>query len=300
MPIHVLKGAMSHRIHRQLSRQVSCRELECFPPVPPLSRPIRLLSYNIQAGISTRQYRHYITRGWQHLLPHSERVLNLNRIAALLLHFDVVALQEVDGGSLRTGFINQAEYLALKGQFPYWYQQLNRNLGKLAQHSNGLLSRLRPLALEDHKLPGLIPGRGAIVARFKTAQEPLVVVMMHLALRQRTRNSQLAYIRELIEDCRHVVLMGDMNTQADQLLHKSPLKNAPLHAVTWGQNTFPSWRPRRALDHILASPSLRVKPLGVLDLPVSDHLPVAVEIELPQSVAGLAKEQPLAKNMLKK
>ena len=30
---------------------------------------LRLLSFNIQVGISTERYRHYLTRGWQHLLP---------------------------------------------------------------------------------------------------------------------------------------------------------------------------------------------------------------------------------------
>ena len=280
MPIRTLKGAIARHINRQMSRQVHCSELD-FNSQESLSRPIKLLSYNIQVGINTQLYRHYITRGWQHVLPNSERVGNLDRIASLLPDFDLVALQEVDGGSLRTGFVNQAEYLALKGHFPYWYQQLNRNLGKIAQHSNGLLSRLKPLALEDHKLPGLIPGRGAIVAQFGLPDNPLIVVMMHLALSQRTRNIQLSYIRELIQDYKHVVLMGDMNTHAEQLLNDSPLKNTGLQAAHWGKNTFPSWRPKRSLDHILISSSLKVRQVGVLNVPISDHLPVAVEIEIP-------------------
>ena len=126
---------------------------------------LRLLSFNIQVGISTERYRHYLTRGWQHLLPHHGRAGNLQRIGALLGDYDLVALQEVDGGSLRSGYINQVERLAELGAFPYWYQQLNRDLGRLAQHSNGVLSRLRPDLVEDHPLPGP-PGRGAILVRF--------------------------------------------------------------------------------------------------------------------------------------
>ncbi|MGB5306989.1 MAG: hypothetical protein WBO57_12180, partial [Gammaproteobacteria bacterium] len=30
---------------------------------------LRLLSYNVQAGISTARYRHYITQSWKHVLP---------------------------------------------------------------------------------------------------------------------------------------------------------------------------------------------------------------------------------------
>lgn len=245
---------------------------------------LRLLSFNIQVGISTERYHHYLTRGWQHLLPHPGRTTNLQRIGALISDYDLIALQEVDGGSLRSGFINQVEHLAQLGRFPYWYQQLNRNLGHLAQHSNGVLTRLRPTVLEDHPLPGP-QGRGAILLRFGDGPDALLVVMMHLALGPRTRTRQLAYIRELIAEHKHVVLMGDMNTHAVDLLTKSPLRDLGLLAPQV-QATFPSWQPQRCLDHILLSPSLVLEKVEVLPLPISDHLPVAVEIRLPGCLTG--------------
>ncbi|MCY1404118.1 Endonuclease/Exonuclease/phosphatase family protein [compost metagenome] len=240
---------------------------------------LRLLSFNIQVGISTERYRHYLTRGWQHLLPAAGRAGNLQRIGELLSDYDVVALQEADGGSLRSGFVNQVEHLAQLGDFPYWYQQLNRNLGRLAQHSNGLLSRLQPALLEDHPLPGP-PGRGAILMRFGEGDNALAVVMMHLALGARTRTRQLAYIREMLQGYRHHVLMGDMNTHANDLLESSPLRDLGLVAPQI-EATFPSWRPQRCLDHILLSSELALERVNVLPLPISDHLPVAVEIRLP-------------------
>ena len=240
---------------------------------------LRLLSFNIQVGISTERYHHYLTRGWQHLLPHPGRAGNLQRIGALLSDYDLVALQEVDGGSLRSSYVNQVERLAELGAFPYWYQQLNRNLGRLAQHSNGVLSRLRPDQLEDHPLPGP-PGRGAILLRFGEGADALAVVMMHLSLGARTRTRQLAYVRELIGNYRHVVLMGDMNTHAVDLLQHSPLRDLGLVAPQI-EATFPSWRPQRCLDHILLSPELVLERVEVLSQPISDHLPVAVDIRLP-------------------
>jgi endonuclease/exonuclease/phosphatase family metal-dependent hydrolase len=253
----------------------------------PADGTLRLLSFNIQVGNSTLGYHHYLTRGWQHLLPHSGRGVNLQRIGQLLADYDLVALQEADGGSLRSSYVNQVEHLARLGSFPYWYQQLNRNLGKFAQHSNGVLSRLQPTALEDHPLPGP-PGRGAILMRFGEGENALAVVMMHLALGAKTRALQLGYIRELIGDYRHQVLMGDMNTHANDLLEHSPLRDLGLLAPQ-AQATFPSWRPQRCLDHILISPGLTVGKFGVLPLPISDHLPVAVEIRLPESTAGKDK-----------
>ena len=243
---------------------------------------LRLLSFNIQVGISTERYRHYLTRSWQHLLPHTGRAGNLQKIGKLLSDFDLVALQEADGGSLRSGYINQVEHLAQLGAFPYWYQQLNRNLGRFAQHSNGVLSRLKPQHLEDHPLPGPA-GRGAILVRFGEGEDALIVVMMHLALGAKTRALQLGYIRELIGGFRLQVLMGDMNTHATDLLEHSPLRDLGLIAPQV-EATFPSWRPQRCLDHILLSPSLTLERVEVLAQPISDHLPVAVEIRLPDAL----------------
>ena len=250
----------------------------------PDDRRLRLLSFNIQVGNSTQGYRHYLTRSWQHLLPHKGRAGNLEKIGDLLSDFDLVALQEADGGSHRSGYINQVKYLAQQGEFPYWYQQLKRNLGRMAQHSNGVLSRLRPSAIEDHPLPGPA-GRGAILVRFGDGPDALIVVVMHLALGTKTRTRQLAYVRELISGYQHQVLMGDMNTHASDLLDTSPLRDLGLLAPQM-QATFPSWRPQRCLDHILLSPSLTLERVQVLDQPISDHLPVAVDIRLPGSVGG--------------
>ncbi|TWC39692.1 endonuclease/exonuclease/phosphatase family metal-dependent hydrolase [Pseudomonas sp. SJZ079] len=270
----------------QASRAVGLCDPQVNPQCPvsrdwPGDGRLRLLSFNIQVGISTERYRHYLTRGWQHVLPHTGRAGNLQRIGQLLGDYDLVALQEVDGGSLRSGFVNQVEHLAHLGAFPYWYQQLNRNLGRLAQHSNGVLSRLRPSLLEDHPLPGP-PGRGAMLLRLGEGADAVVVVMMHLALGARTRTRQLAYIRELIGGYRHQVLMGDMNTHASDLLQHSPLRDLGLLAPQI-EATFPSWRPLRCLDHILLSPGLELERVAVLAQPISDHLPVAVEIRLPQA-----------------
>lgn len=240
--------------------------------------PIKLLTFNIQVGIHTTAYRQYVTSGWKHVLPHESRIKNLHRIARVVSEYDVVALQEVDGGSIRSGFINQVEYLAQLARFPYWYAQLNRDLGPLARHGNGLLSRIQPQMLEDHKLPGTIPGRGAVIARMPYAGDELMVVMLHLSLGERSRNAQLGYIAEQIAHERQVVVMGDMNTPMRQLLENSPLRDLDLVPAENCAPTYPAWRPELALDHVLVSPNLRINDYQVLSCRISDHLPIAVEI----------------------
>ncbi len=245
-------------------------------------RHIRLLTFNIQVGINTTSYRHYVTKSWQHVLPYRHRIANLDRIAGLLRNYDVVALQECDGGSLRSGYINQVQYLAEAAGIPYWYQQLNRNLGQFAQHSNGLLSRYRPLDVTEHRLPALIPGRGAIVARYGSEADPLVLVLMHLSLSKAAQQRQLGFIRELIAEYRHVVLMGDMNNHAEELLTRTPLRDSGLVPLPETGHSFPSWRPERDLDHILVSPTLEIRKSEVVSYPMSDHLPIAMDIALPE------------------
>lgn len=246
-----------------------------------IGQRLRLLSYNIQAGISTAHFHQYLTRSWKHVLPDSERFVNLDSISRLVSTFDIVGLQEVDPGSLRSGFVNQTEYLALKAGFPYWHHQTNRRIGKFARQSIGILSRFRPVQLTEHKLPGRIPGRGALRVEFAGGGARLVLLIIHLALGRRARLQQLKFIGELISDDPNVIVMGDLNCRSrspemDQLLEDTGLCE-PVHDLL----TFPSWRPSRNIDHILVSPSLKVERVSVLNYPFSDHLPVAMDVTLP-------------------
>lgn len=243
-----------------------------------LPRSLKLLTFNIQVGIKTTAYRQYLTKGWKHVLPHEARLRNLRKIANLVAAYDLVGLQEIDGGSLRSGFLNQVEYLAQTAGFPYWYAQLNRDLGPLAQHGNGLLTRIQPAGIEDHKLPGAIPGRGAVFVRIPFADDEVVIVMLHLSLGERSRRRQLSYIAECVGQERHVILMGDMNTPLSSLMEDSPLAALNLQPANLETPTYPAWRPALALDHVLVSPSLKVHSCEVLDCNVSDHLPIAVEV----------------------
>ena len=250
---------------------------------------LRLLSYNIQAAIGTSAPHHYLTRSWRHVLPDWRGLQRLDRIGHVLTHYDLVCLQEVDGGSLRSGFVNQVAYLADLGRFDYWYQQLNRNFGRLGQFSNGVLSRFVPYEIEDHKLPGL-KGRGAIVAKYGNEKDTLVLVGLHHALSERARFRQLDYVRDLIQHYEHVVVMGDMNCRSDQIID-TPLRDTHLKQVSGDHHTYPSWNPTRNIDHILVSPSLKINHVKVLDYDYSDHRPIAMEVSLPEPLAEALAQQ---------
>ena len=244
-------------------------------------RRLSLLSFNIQAGATTRRYREYVTRGWTHVLPAKAKRGNLDAIAKVAAEFDIVGLQEADPGSLRSSFLNQTHYLAEQGGFPFWSHQANRRVGGIASSANGLLSRVEPTEVLDHVLPSRIPGRGALLVRYGADTGHLLVVITHLSLSIKARVIQLGHISELVEGAEHIVVMGDLNCEAHaremRVLYDRTGLRPPQHEIT----TFPSWEPRRAIDHILVSDGMNVAKRWRLNEPLSDHLGIACELHLP-------------------
>jgi len=268
----------------QLHHSILLRTPKVLPLEQDNTRRLRLLSYNIQIGIASKRFRHYLTHSWRHFLPHPESFENLDRIAQIVSEFDIVALQETDAGSFRSYFVNQVEYLAKKGHFPFWCHQTNRNLGRFAQHSMGLLSKFTPQMITEHKLPGFIPGRGVMEVRFGNEETPLMLLQVHLALGRRARLRQLGFISDLVNSFKHVVVMGDFNCKSKSHEMDALLNNTMLSEPVDKLHTFPSWRPMRNIDHILATPTIKIKDMHVLTHAVSDHLPIAVDIEVPGDI----------------
>ena len=251
-------------------------------PGPAAPHILRVLSCNILAGASIQRYRQYITRSWSSVLPSRAKLENLDSLARILPDFDVVGLQETDAGSLRSGFLNQTRYLAEAASMPYWSHQPNRQMARVAFTGNGLICRLPPRQVVDYPLPGR--GRGALLAHFGEGEHALTVMVAHLSLGPQARERQLAHIADLLADHRHVILMGDLNTDPDSPEMRRLFRRTRLQLPGESALTFPSWRPRRAIDHILLSPELQLKRKWTLPDAFSDHLPLAAEIVLPMTL----------------
>ena len=256
--------------------------IESSTALPVDRRRVRLLSFNAQVGIPSSRLHHYVTNSWKHFLPFDGRMANLDRVARFISAFDLVGLQEMDAGSMRSNYVDLTAYLSERAGFPHAFTRVNRDLGAFAKHSLGLLTRMEPERVIMHRLPGRIPGRGAIEARFDLANnESLVVFLVHLALGRRARRSQLDYIAGQLAQEQHAVVMGDFNCHPEsrelqQLVNRTGLLDPMPSAAT-----YPSWDPRRVFDHILLTPDLSVSDMRVYNVSLSDHLPVGIEIELP-------------------
>ena len=243
------------------------------------AKPLRLLSANIQAGSSTRAYREYVTRSWSHVLPNGKR-LNLDALAALAEPYDLVGLQESDPGSLRSGFTNQADYLAERGNFPFWSHQPNRRISSIAGSGNALLSRVQPKEMLDYALPGRIAGRGVLLARFGEGDQAWDLAVTHLSLGAKSRMLQLGFLAELLSDSPRLVLMGDFNCDFDAPEMRALYRQTALVPPSDRVCTFPSWAPQRCLDHVLVG-GFDILDYRAVPAAGSDHMAVAVELALP-------------------
>lgn len=217
------------------------------------------------------------------MLPAGNKRGALDAIAALAGEHDIVGLQEADPGSLRSGFTNQTHYLAQRAGFDYWSHQPNRRVGGVASSANGLLSRLEPKLVEEHSLPGRVKGRGVLMACFGDGNDALTVAVAHLSLGAQSRRSQLDFIAELLGDHPHAVLMGDFNCDPDQPEMQGLYRKTHLQPPAQCVPTFPSWRPQRAIDHMLVTPALGIAAMKAVPAALSDHLALSAELDVPES-----------------
>jgi len=251
--------------------------------VEPLT--LKLITYNAQAGIHTPHYFYYLSRMWCHIMPNRQALWNLKRAAHFLATCDIVSLQEIDHGSRRTAGVNQVELLSRLTGIRYQAIQTNRRLGSLFRHGLGLLSRFRLEEVQYHALPGPLPGRGAMLARIGTPPHALWIATVHLSLTRKARHAQVNYIRDILEPCGHVILMGDFNTSPKDEEILLPLQTLGLHSV--GEYlTFPSWNPRQPYDHIWLSAGIKTAFAAPVATIISDHLPMMAEISLPMDLSA--------------
>lgn len=208
-------------------------------------------------------------------MPHGQSLPNLDRIATVLATYDIVAIQEADAGSFRTRYVNQAEYIAEKAGFPVWHSHITGKTGRIARHTNSLLTRIPLTAIQHHRLPASRHGRGLLEARIHINGKKVSIFITHLSLPRRNREQQIRYLTEKINQYDSVILMGDLNCEQGSREFMQLLRHTQLQSNPSSPASFPSWSPMRNLDHILVSKGLSLEELQALPHVLSDHLPVS-------------------------
>jgi endonuclease/exonuclease/phosphatase family metal-dependent hydrolase len=139
-----------------------------------------------------------------------------------------------------------------------------------------VFSRLPILHTEIIKLkrrPRDGTARRALVVVIEVAGTPVSVVGTHLSHLSQASPLQMRELRRLISTDRPTVLAGDMNAWRWVLR-----ATFPDWAVARSSATWPSWKPRHQIDHVLTRGPLSTEDVTVVPLRGSDHLPLRATI----------------------
>lgn len=192
---------------------------------------------------------------------------------------DIIALQEVERLSLRSGFQDQYRQLAtqlnMHGAFIPAIQLPGLYYG------NAVLSRYPIIAEDTLYLESQRERRAAQIVAIELQQEQIVyVVNTHLGLNRQEREEHLQLLYGLIHQLdAPIILMGDLNTTPEQ----------GEYLQVWGQSlrksnegrvlhTFSSkeWQ----IDYIFHSEHFEVLDTWTLKRPTSDHYPLISKLRI--------------------
>lgn len=232
---------------------------------------VRVLSYNIHHAEGT------------------DGRLDLERIAKVVTSAEagLVALQEVDYSTGRTGRVDQLAELAKRtGLTPVRGDNIDVENGR---YGNAVLSRWPVVRHENHLLPVLTGGeqRGVLAVEVDPGQgrPPFTFLCTHLDHRAGDveRLAAAKVINELAASGDSpAVLAGDLNAVPDGEVLRAfggRWENSTAEPLP----TIPAGEPSRQIDYVLFRPAgrWRVVETKVIDEPIaSDHRPLLAVLEL--------------------
>ena len=195
---------------------------------------------------------------------------------------DVLGLIEVDGGSWRNSGVDQAEHIARELDMPNMVEHCKYpppfDVMPFFKHNMQALASKHPMATSQAHLFTVGFKRNVIEATIAG----ITFILCHLALGRGARLLQTQHLARIVRSIDDpVVLMGDLNAEPDSPELKNLVAQTELRLVPLGE-TFPSWKPKKRLDHFLVSPDILVNTATVLDIGLSDHLPIILDIQLDQ------------------
>lgn len=240
---------------------------------------MRFLLYNIRYATGTGATFHLPVPGAGYLRSNS-------RVLKGITQFikdqdpDIVGLVEVDTGSIRSGLINQAQYIADSlghysiYQCKYGVSSINQLMPIVRKQSNAFLAAPR---VEGERFHYFDTGIKRLIIELELAD--CAIFLVHLSIKFRHRHDQLRYLHGLVKNCtKPVIVAGDFNTfWGDHEIYLFCQAAGLSSANVAGLPSYPSRSPRRELDFILHSKQIEVTRFEIPKVTFSDHLPLVCE-----------------------
>ena len=219
-------------------------------------------------------------------IHHSEgmdEMVDLERIAALIkaLDPDLVALQEIDSVTTRTGQVDQAAELGRITGLAHLFGSFMPYQG--GAYGMALLSRWPIDASHNLRLPDGDEPRTALSATVTSPRtgQSVRFVGIHFYRTDEERFAQATRLEEYLEsETSPTILAGDFNSTPGSNVMSLLQKSWAVVDKREDRLTFSSFEPVREIDFVLFRPLDRVEVLDqwLADEPVaSDHRPVVVD-----------------------
>jgi endonuclease/exonuclease/phosphatase family metal-dependent hydrolase len=233
---------------------------------------LRILSWNIYWGMGAPTAKtHQLYYNKLYRVKHSGKTLKQMQKFLSELPLDIVALQEADG---------EYHLSAFKKIFPFAKFSVERK-GRGWSNGNLLLLKYDAVFIEK-ELPYFVEKRNYVRADLLLNGRMITVLTTHLGS-QSTNEERMEQIKELCKLLKsihhHVILIGDLNCEPTSLEFDYLLKNSELQFAN-NDPTYPVYKPVRNYDNVFVSKNIRIAKSGVLNVKLSDHLPVYVELVL--------------------
>lgn len=243
---------------------------------------MRFLLYNIRYGTGTGAHFHMP-------LPFSGYLRRTHRNFAKIIAFikrmrpDIVGLVEVDSGSFRFGFRNQAEVIAgALGhchvyESKYCYTSFLQHVPLVRKQGNAIITSQGIVAQRFHYFK-----KGVKRLVIELDLDNVSIFLVHLSLVYRHRQEQLAGLHNLFKQIdKPIIVAGDFNALwGDQELHLFQAATGLHNANVPGLPSYPARSPRRQLDFILHSSSISIEHFEMPRVYYSDHLPLICDFKI--------------------
>jgi endonuclease/exonuclease/phosphatase family metal-dependent hydrolase len=243
---------------------------------------VRLLVYNIRYATGTGL-------GFHLPLPGAGYLRSSRRVLQQITDFirgedpDVVGLIEVDTGSIRTGMVNQATYIAdalghyTAHECKYRAGSINTMMPIVRKQGNALLAAPRVTGERFHYFD---TGIKRLIIELEL--DDVCVFLVHLSLKFRHRQYQLRTLHDLVVRCpKPVIVAGDFNAfwgthEIYLFMRASGLRSANTENLF----SFPSRLPRVELDFVLVSQDIDVSAFRIPAVTWSDHRPLVCDFSV--------------------
>jgi len=267
-----LRHTVQHFLNKETLNSVSHRDTS--------SNSLTIMSYNVHGCCGM------------------DGCISTERIAKVISKYnpDIIALQELDVGRMRSGRIDQVDMIARKLEMKYHFNPAFR--WKDEQYGNAILSRYPMALIKSGPLPNIISKRrqheprGALWTCVDFEGKKIQVFNTHLSLwpKEQILQAEALLSEQWLQhpDCQGpVILCGDFNS-----IPKSAVYQKICHRLLDSQMVLAGHRPRSTwfgyyplsrIDYVFFNTGFQVRSINVprsgLEKVASDHLPLITELD---------------------